>query len=96
MAYINREIRVRDIARHLDLRFGTNKHIHCWHSERHQHGDRTASVGVNERLNYVKCLGCTSVRTTLISTLQPWLDIWAGAGNRCRSCRLRSDSPRHL
>jgi len=45
MKYINRKVPIAEVARSLDLRLdGANK-IHCWYPERHQHGDRTASVG---------------------------------------------------
>ncbi len=32
--------------------------IRCWHPERHHHGDRTPSVGIDRRFNKVKCFGC--------------------------------------
>ena len=57
LRFINKEIPIAEIARALDLRFGPNKTIHCWRPERHQHGDRTASVGIREINNTVKCLG---------------------------------------
>lgn len=56
--YINRNIQIREVARALDLRFGTNGNIHCWRPERHQHDDRTASVGIRKTNNSVKCFGC--------------------------------------
>jgi hypothetical protein len=60
MRFINREVAIADVARALDLRLdGTNK-IHCWHTERHQNGDRTASVGIRCSNNTVKCFGCDS------------------------------------
>jgi hypothetical protein len=60
MRFINREVPIADVARALDLRFeGINK-IHCWHPEQHQHGDRTASVGIRSSNNTVKCFGCDS------------------------------------
>ena len=58
LRYINKQIAVADIARVLDLRFGANGLIHCWHPDRHQHGDRTASVGIRKTNNTVKCFGC--------------------------------------
>ena len=58
LRYINKRIAVADIARALDLRFGDNGLIHCWHPDRHQHGDRTASVGIRSTNNTVKCFGC--------------------------------------
>jgi hypothetical protein len=60
MRYINRQVPIIRVARALDLRLdGANK-IHCWHPERHEHGDRTASVGIRETNNTVKCFGCDS------------------------------------
>jgi DNA-binding HxlR family transcriptional regulator len=55
-----RQLPIVDVARALDLRFGTGGMIHCWRPGGHQHGDRTASVGVQRSLNRVKCFGCDS------------------------------------
>jgi hypothetical protein len=60
MRFINRELSIVDVARALDLRFDGNSKIHCWHPDRHQHGDRTASVGIRTTNNTVKCFGCDS------------------------------------
>lgn len=60
MRYINRSIPIADVARALDLRFGSTRKIHCWHPERHKHGDRTASVGIRRTNNTLKCFGCDS------------------------------------
>ncbi|HEY1754188.1 MAG TPA: hypothetical protein VGG72_02245 [Bryobacteraceae bacterium] len=56
--FINRNIPIADVARELGLRFGANGNIHCWQPESHQHGDRTASVGIRRANNTVKCFGC--------------------------------------
>lgn len=58
LRYINRKISIVDVAHALDLRFGTNGNVHCWRPELHQHGDRTASVGIRKTNNTVKCFGC--------------------------------------
>lgn len=58
MGYINRKIRITDVARKLDLRLDGSSRIHCWHPERHHNGDRTASVGIRTTNNTVKCFGC--------------------------------------
>jgi len=58
MRFINRELPILEVARALDLRLDGSSKIHCWHPERHQHGDRTASVGIRRSHNTVKCLGC--------------------------------------
>jgi hypothetical protein len=49
MRYINREVRIVEVARKLDLRLDRPSKVHCWHPDRHQHGDRTASVGIRVR-----------------------------------------------
>ncbi len=58
LKFINRKVPIIDVARALDLRIGTNENIHCWRPELHQHGDRTASVGIRKTNNTVKCFGC--------------------------------------
>ena len=60
MRFINRELPIADVARALGLRFGGANMVHCWHPERHEHGDRTASVGIRASNNTVKCFGCES------------------------------------
>jgi hypothetical protein len=58
LRFINLKVRIIEVARALDLRIGDNGHIHCWHPELHQNGDRTASVGIRKTNNTVKCFGC--------------------------------------
>lgn len=58
LKFINRHIAIIEVARHLDSRRGDNGNIHCWRSEFHQNGDRTASVGIRQTNNTVKCFGC--------------------------------------
>lgn len=58
LRYINRKIPIADVAQILALRLGDNGNIHCWYPERHQSGDRTASVGIRKANNTVKCFGC--------------------------------------
>jgi hypothetical protein len=60
MHFINRGVPIAEAARALDLRFDCTGKIHCWHPERHQNGDRTASVGIRTTNNTVKCFGCDS------------------------------------
>src|ERR1035441_3158016 len=60
MRFINRKVPIVQIARKLDLRLEGASMIHCWHPERHQHGHRTASVGIRISNNSVKCFGCDS------------------------------------
>lgn len=58
MAFINAKVPISEVATALGLHFGASGHIHCWHPDRHQNGDRTASVGICRQQNYVKCFGC--------------------------------------
>jgi hypothetical protein len=58
LKYINRSIPIAGIAQALDLKFGLNGNIHCWRGELHKNGDRTASVGIRNVNNTVKCFGC--------------------------------------
>jgi len=60
MAFIRQNISIRDVANALDLAFGSNGHIHCWFPERHKNGDSTASVGIHNRFNTLKCFGCNT------------------------------------
>jgi hypothetical protein len=55
--FINRQIPVREVAKLLGVREGTNGLLHCWHPDRHHNGDRTASVAVHPTLNTAKCFG---------------------------------------
>ena len=32
--------------------------IHCWHPERHQHGDRTPSASIRQKNNTIHCFAC--------------------------------------
>jgi hypothetical protein len=48
---------IRDVAVQLGLRI-TGNMVHCWRPENHQHGDRTASVGLHQRRNTAKCFVC--------------------------------------
>jgi len=60
MAFINRKIPIRAVSTALGLSFGANGHIRCWFPERHNDNDRTASVGIQESFNKVKCFGCNT------------------------------------
>src|SRR5438105_9538916 len=52
--------------RALDLKFGSGGNIHCWHSEKHKNGDRTASVGIWKSTNRVKCFGCDTPTMSVV------------------------------
>jgi hypothetical protein len=56
MKWINRQLPIKEVAGALELRIDGNM-IHCWHDANHQHGDRTASVGIRRANNTVKCFG---------------------------------------
>ena len=100
LRYIHRKIPIVDVARALNLRIGTNGNIHCWHPEQHQHGDRTASVGIRKINNTVKCFGFgvgpLSVVDLVMAVLQlknpgaaaRW-SILSGAMSRGDCCDLR-------
>lgn len=75
MRFINRKAPIADVARALDLRLEGKSKIHCWHSVRHQHGDRTASVRVWSSHNTVKCFGCDSKPMSLIGLVMDVLEM---------------------
>jgi hypothetical protein len=60
MRYINRQVPILEVARALDLKLDGERKIHCWHTERHKNGDRTASVGIRSTNNTAKCFACDS------------------------------------
>jgi hypothetical protein len=57
--HIRRKVPVREVARELGLTISGNM-VRCWRTESHQHGDRTASVGLHIRKNTAKCFVCDS------------------------------------
>jgi hypothetical protein len=75
MRFINRRISITDVAKCLDLRYGNNGLLHCWRPELHQNGDRTASVSIHKRKNYVKCFGCSIGRLGPIDLVMSVLDM---------------------
>ena len=56
---MRRSIPIRAVAEQLGLRIA-GKLVHCWRPEKHQHGDRTPSVGLQERRNIARCFVCDS------------------------------------
>lgn len=74
LAWINRRLPIADVAKALELCFGQGGMIHCWHPERHQNGDRTASVGIHKVTNRVKCFGCD---TPLIGVVDLVMEVLA-------------------
>jgi|SRR5271166_548051 len=58
--YIRESVPILDVARQLGLRI-VGKMVHCWRPENHQHGDRTATVGIQQRRNKAKCFVCDAL-----------------------------------
>lgn len=57
LEYIRQRIPVDHVAADLGLRRNGSM-FHCWRPENHQHGDRTASVGLYKKKNKLKCQVC--------------------------------------
>jgi hypothetical protein len=57
LAYIRKSVPIRAVAEQLDLAV-KGRMVHCWRPQNHQHGDRTPSVGLQERYNIAKCFVC--------------------------------------
>lgn len=57
MEFIRREIPIAEVAKGLGLRVSSNT-AHCWRTDHHQHGDRTASISF--RKNKATCYVCDS------------------------------------
>src|ERR1700719_5318787 len=55
--HIKSQIPVADVAAALELEVVGNT-IRCWRPERHQHDDRTPSVGIDRQRNRVRCFVC--------------------------------------
>jgi hypothetical protein len=101
MRYINREVRIIEVARALDLRLDGKTKIHCWHPDRHKHGDRTASVGIRASHNNVKSFGCDSRPLGPIDLVMDVLHIsaadaalWIGARFKVPSVPRRRPLPK--
>lgn len=58
MNWIRENVPISEVAEALELQIYGRKMIRCWHPEKHAHGDRTPSVGIDVRRNKVKCFGC--------------------------------------
>lgn len=100
LKFINRSVPILEVARALDLRIASSGLIHCWRPERHQHCDRTASVGIREANNTVKCFGCDIGPLGPIDLVMAVLGL-SGPGDAARWISARFDVPdlppgRHL
>lgn len=56
MEFIRSKIRIADVATGLGLKLSGRNAAHCWRTERHQNGDRTASISF--RRNKATCYVC--------------------------------------
>lgn len=73
--FINAHISIKDVALKLDLRLGSNGNFHCWRTGQHQHGDRTASVGIRKVPNKLKCFVCDQRNLGPIDLVMSVLDL---------------------
>jgi hypothetical protein len=67
--YIRNHIPVAEVALALELEVAGNK-IRCWRPEKHQHGDRTPSVGIDTKRNRVRCFVCDELEYSAIDLVQ--------------------------
>jgi hypothetical protein len=63
--WAKKRIPIPDVARELGLEIA-GRMIRCWRPERHQHGDRTPSVGIQLRANRAKCFVCDGKRLSTV------------------------------
>jgi hypothetical protein len=56
--WANGNLPITDVAAELGCGEAIAGKLHCWHAERHQNGDRTASVGIKITANRLRCFGC--------------------------------------
>jgi hypothetical protein len=90
-AWIRRNLPIADVARKLDLRFAQGNMLHCWHPERHQNGDSTASAAIWTEQNKIKCFGCG----LLVNVLDLAMDVLGvDAGGAARWIEANFDVPR--
>jgi hypothetical protein len=57
IAWIRKYVDIGDVAKKIGLEV-SGKMMRCWRPNNHQHGDRTASVGLDTRRNKAKCFVC--------------------------------------
>jgi hypothetical protein len=69
LKWINRSLPIAEVARKLGLRFGERGMIHCWHPDRHQHGDRTPSASIRKTNNTIRCFGCGTKPMTVVDLI---------------------------
>jgi DNA-binding HxlR family transcriptional regulator len=66
--------------------------MHCWRPEFHQHGDRTASVGIRKTNNTIKCFGCGIGPLSVVDLVMAVLD-FENPGDAARWVAQRFDVP---
>jgi hypothetical protein len=69
LKWINRSLSILEVVRALGLRIGAGGMVHCWHPERHQHGDRTPSVSIRTKNNTIYCFGCGSKPMSVVDLI---------------------------
>jgi hypothetical protein len=90
MKWLREQVPIGELVQLLGLK-QRGKYVHCWHPEKHSHGDRTPSVGIDVHRNKVHCFACGFDYSTidLVMDLKgvtathaaQWLaSIWTGAG----------------
>jgi hypothetical protein len=90
MKWLREQVPIGELVQLLGLK-RRGKYIHCWHPERHKHGDRTPSVGIGVLRNKVHCFACGFDYSTIDVVMDvkgmtarqaaEWLaSIWTGVG----------------
>lgn len=90
MKWLREQVPISDLVQYLGLT-RRGKYLHCWHPEKHSHGDRTPSVGIDVRRNKVHCFVCDfdystidlvmDVRQISARAAAEWLaSVWTGLG----------------
>jgi CHC2 zinc finger len=64
MNWLREQVPIRELIQMLGLK-QRGKYVHCWHPEKHNHGDRTPSVGIDVRRNKAHCFACGFDHSTI-------------------------------
>jgi hypothetical protein len=74
LAFAKSRISIEQVADALNLeRHG--RQIRCWRPEKHEHGDRTPSVGIDRRRNRAKCFRCDAKQLSTVDLVQSVLGL---------------------
>jgi len=90
MKWLREQVPIGELVQLLGLK-RRGKYVHCWHPEKHTHGDRTPSVGIDVHRNKVHCFACgfdystidlvMDVRAMTAVQAARWLALtWTNAG----------------